>query len=120
MALWLTGLACLYRDTNRCAEAEALFDEAIASSERALGRGHRVTARARQYFATLLLALGRGEEALSQGSAALEVYDRLLGLSHRRTTETARVCAAALTYLGRSAEASTLLARYGLPLTGGS
>ena len=31
--------ACLYRDTGRCAEAEALFDEASARARRCLAEG---------------------------------------------------------------------------------
>ena len=119
VAASLGSLGRLFCDTGRIAEAEPLLEEALAVAERTLGHGHPGTAHMQRNLANLLLALGRSEKALQLAEAALSIHEKVLGANHQWTADTAETCAAALKALGQSAEASSLLAHFGLPLSGG-
>ena len=63
LAIRLNNLAGLYQDTGSYAEAEPLYERAIAILDKALPPGHPYRTRVRENYAHLLDQLGRYAEA---------------------------------------------------------
>ncbi len=63
MAINLNNLAELYRAQGRYAEAEPLYQRALAICEKVLGLEHPAVATSLQNYAALLRETGRTEEA---------------------------------------------------------
>ena len=66
----LNNLAWLLKDTNRLAQAELLFERALAILERALGPENPNVATCLENYAILLRNMGRTEEAAPLESRA--------------------------------------------------
>ena len=67
----LNNLAGLYWNTGRRAEAEPLFERAVAIIEKALPADHPSQRLVLENYATLLDELGRGNEATGLRSRAV-------------------------------------------------
>src|SRR5262249_1162199 len=111
MAMYMSNLARVLRDSGHANEAEALFRKAIAISEKALGRNHSDTQRYANHYARLLLETGRAAEALTVAQSALATHEAV-GLNHPWTMDSARLTVDALDALGRAEEAKALRERY--------
>ena len=94
---------------QRYAEAEHLFREALAISERAYGPEHRETATCLDNLATCLRKQGRYVDAVTACSKGLAIREAVLGKRHAHTAASA--CNLGFLYrtLGRYDEAQTLL-----------
>jgi tetratricopeptide (TPR) repeat protein len=66
----LNNLAALYRDQGRYAEAEPLYQRALAIWEEALGPEHPNVATALENYAALLRDTGRSEDAMEMEARA--------------------------------------------------
>jgi tetratricopeptide (TPR) repeat protein len=84
LAVHLSQLAVLERDTGRLAEAERLFGEAAAHLERTIGE-HPMLAQTRNDLAEVEIARGRPEEAIAQAERALAIRTKALGAEHSET-----------------------------------
>jgi hypothetical protein len=76
------NLAALLRDTGRHAEAEPLLREALATTERALGRDHPMVAVRLSNLAGVLRDTGRFAEAEPLMREAVAAGERALGRDH--------------------------------------
>lgn len=74
MAIRLNNLANLYADTGRHAEAEPLYERALAILDRTLPPDHPRQALYRENYATLLDRLGRAEEAAALRAKAEAIW----------------------------------------------
>jgi tetratricopeptide (TPR) repeat protein len=63
MAYPLNGLAVLYYEQGKYAEAEPLYQRALHIREQALGPDHPLTRKVVMNYATLLRKVGRESEA---------------------------------------------------------
>ena len=70
VARCLTNLAELYRAQGRYAEAEPLYQRALAIREKTLGPEHPNVATCLENYAFLLREMGRSEEAVPLESRA--------------------------------------------------
>ena len=82
LAKCVEGLANVYTDNGRHADAERLLLEAIAIKEASLGRNHVDTAATYHNLAVLRIDMGRFEAALADVQRALEIFVRVLGPEH--------------------------------------
>jgi tetratricopeptide (TPR) repeat protein len=70
VATSLNGLAELYRAQGRYADAEPLYQQALATWEKALGPDHPNVAATLENYAELLRDVGRGGEAAAMEDRA--------------------------------------------------
>ena len=70
MATSLNNLGLLYLAQGKYAEAEALYQRALAILEKSLGPEHPDVAQVLENYADLLRETGRGEEASSMEARA--------------------------------------------------
>ena len=84
LAVHLSQLAVLERDTGRLAEAERLFGEAAAHLERTVGE-HPILAQTLNDLAEVEIARGRPQEAIAQAERALGIRTKALGVDHSDT-----------------------------------
>ena len=75
----------LYRAQGRLAEAEPLWQRALAIRERALGPDHPDTAQSLNNLAVLYRDQGRLAEAEPLWQRALAIWERALGPEHPHT-----------------------------------
>ena len=73
MATDLNNLALLFHAQGRTAEAEPLYQRALAIWEKALGPEHLHLAKGLQNYAALLRKTGRGSEATKMEARAKEI-----------------------------------------------
>ncbi len=92
-------------------EAEQLFREALAISERVYGDQHRETATCLDNLATCLRKQGRYVDAVTFCSRSLEVREAILGKKHAHTATSYSNLGFLYRTLGRYEEAQTLLAQ---------
>jgi tetratricopeptide (TPR) repeat protein len=107
-------LSRLLRSAGRYAEAEPFARDVLEIVQKISGREDRMLARAQENIAQVRLRMGRFDEALMLGQAALDAHDHALGRGHSWTKDSARVTADALDALGRTEEAKALRERYGV------
>ena len=105
---WL-GSALLY--AARYAEAEPLFNRALAIIEKALGPEHHYTATSLNNLAGLYYSLGRYAKAEPLYKRALAITEKALGPEHPDTVAVLKNYAALIRKLNRESEAATLEAR---------
>ena len=82
MAQSLNNLAGLYRDQGKYAEAEPLFQRALAIRERTLGPEHPEAARSLQNLAVLYNDQGKYAEAEPLYQRSLAILEKALGPEH--------------------------------------
>ena len=87
LATDLNNLAALYRDTGRYAEAEPLYQRAIAIDEKALGPDHPGLATDLNNLAALYQATGRYAEAEPLFQRAIAIDEKALGPDHPDSPE---------------------------------
>ena len=81
-AIQLNNLAYLYRAAGRHEEAEPLLKEALAITERALGREHPDIATSLSSLARLYRATGRYSEAEPLLKEAIAISEKMVGREH--------------------------------------
>ncbi len=74
LATSLNNLALLYHDEGKYAEAEPLYQRALAINEKTLGPEHPSVALSLENYAELLRKTGREEEASSMEARAEAIY----------------------------------------------
>jgi tetratricopeptide (TPR) repeat protein len=79
--------------------------EVIADSRRALGEDHRITLQAEHSYASTLIYIGRGREALPYARRVFASYERSLGPDHTGTLSARQALSRALAAAGDYAEA---------------
>ena len=82
VAIQLNNLAYLYRSIGRYADAEPLLKEALAITERALGKEHPDTAISLSGLARLYRAMGRYRDAEPLLKQAIAISEKLVGREH--------------------------------------
>ncbi len=107
----LSNRAALYHDQGRYAEAEPLYERALAIWEKVLGPDHPGLARGLNNLAALYRAQGRYAEAEPLYRRALANWEKALGPEHPYVVPTLQNYAALLRELGREAEAAEMEAR---------
>ncbi|MGA0040359.1 MAG: tetratricopeptide repeat protein [Pirellulales bacterium] len=98
-------------DQQKYDQAEQLFREALAISEKSYGPDHRETATCLDNLATCLRKQGRYVDAVTSCSRSLAIREAILGRKHAHTATS--YCNLGYLYrtLGRYDEAQTLLAQ---------
>jgi hypothetical protein len=81
----MSNLAILMQASSRFAEAEMLFNQALAILKDAVGARHYLTAFTRSNFADFLLLAGRKSEAAVLAAEALRDLRASLPEAHRYT-----------------------------------
>ena len=108
LATSLNNLALLYKAQCRYAEAEPLYQRALAIREKALGPQHPDLANSLNNLAILYQVQGRYEEAETNFVWALVIREDSLGLDHPSVAASLEDYAALLRQIGRSAEATEM------------
>ena len=78
IAIQLNNLALLYQDSGRYAEAEPLYERALAIDEKALGSDHPNLAIPLSNLALLCLASGRYPEVAPLYKRAITILEKTL------------------------------------------
>ncbi len=107
----LNNLAVVYEDLGRYAEAEPLYNRALAIREKALGPDHPRVATSLNNLALLYHAQGKYAEAEPLYKRALAIQEKALGPEHPDVATSLENYAALLRETGRSAEAAEMEAR---------
>src|SRR4029077_18816761 len=95
------GLADLYREQGRFAEAEPLYQRALLIREQNRGTHHPETAESLHGYARLLELQHRPDQALTCYQPALAIREQHLGKTHPHTQGTRTRSAHLLTIQGR-------------------
>jgi tetratricopeptide (TPR) repeat protein len=107
----LNQAASYLQHRARYAEAEPLYQRALAIGEQALGPAHPDTAQSLNNLAVLYDAQGRYGEAEPLYQRALAIYEQALGPEHPRTATSLNNLAGLYDAQGRYGEAEPLLKR---------
>ncbi len=108
LAASLNDLALLYYTQGKNAEAEPLYQRALAIWEKVLGPEHPDVAYSLNNLAILYQVQGRYEEAETHFVWALAIREDALGLDHPSVAASLEDYAALLRQIGRSAEATEM------------
>ena len=111
LATSLNNLAELYRAQGWSADAEPLYQRALAIDEKALGSDHPDVATDLNNLAALYQAQGRYAEAAPLHQRALAIWEKALGPEHPNVAQSLENYSALLRETGRDAEAGKLEAR---------
>ena len=84
MALSLVGLANVYEDVGKYAEAETYYKRALAINEEKLGRKHPTLAMPLNNLANVYAQQGKYAEAEKSYNRALAIYQETLGRDHSK------------------------------------
>ena len=115
MAYSLGGLANLYREQSRYAEAEPLYRRALHIREQQLGPDHLQTAETMHDLARLREVQGNRDEAKPLYEHALAVREHIFGPEHPKTKETRKRYITLLREMGQYDEAASLKAMQSEP-----
>jgi eukaryotic-like serine/threonine-protein kinase len=105
----LASLAHVLRLEEKSDEAIAMYRQALAGTEKALGPEHPDTLTIMNNFADGLNDLGHPQEAENLARKTLDLRIRVLGADHPWTNSTRTILGTSLIHLGRSAEAEPIL-----------
>ena len=108
----LNGLANLYTEQGKHAEAEPLYQRALRIWEQALGPDHPQVASPLNGLANLYKEQGKYAEAEPLYQRALRIREQALDTKHPLTREVVRNFAILLRKMGREFEATKLEARF--------
>jgi tetratricopeptide (TPR) repeat protein len=111
VALVLNNLASLCHNQRNLAEAEALYQRALAIRRQAYGPQHPLVAQSLNNLASLYRELGKYQEAEEFLLHALAIAEALVGPHHWRITNCLNNLAAVYTAQARYAEATVLFQR---------
>ncbi len=111
LATTLNNLAALYDTQGRYAEAEPLYQQALAIREKALGPAHPEVAQSLNNLAALYPAQGRYAEAEPLQKRALAIVEKALGPEHPHVATSLNALAALYYAQGKYSEAEPLYKR---------
>ncbi|CAK7207068.1 hypothetical protein SEUCBS139899_009876 [Sporothrix eucalyptigena] len=106
-----SGRQDLHKDQGRLAEAEAMYDRALQSKEKALGPDHTSTLDTVNSLGMLYRLRGRFDEAEAMYDRALQGKEKALGADHMSTLKTVNSLGILYSLQGRINEAEAMYDR---------
>jgi CHAT domain-containing protein/Tfp pilus assembly protein PilF len=107
----LNGLANVYQSQGRYADAEGLYQRALAIKEKALGANHPNVATTLNNLANVYQLQGKYADAAATYQRALAIYEKALGANHPDVAVTLNNLAVVYESQGKYADAEGLYRR---------